>query len=198
MGEWDEFEADTAFSELLRELDGIQGESRGRRPIVREPLKRGIKIAVAVVAVAVSMGVVAAVVLFSHTFNYTAPTAKLSTTCPTLTTTVAGSTLVFACSANPALSVASTATGTVTYSAFSPAPPVSILDIYLIDTVATLGATCGTTSSNANEPVALAVGGGSITVSQSAGNPRPGHNYDYCMDFAVLPPSFSTGVSWSQ
>src|SRR6059058_2168792 len=133
MGEWDEFEADTAFSELLRELDGIQGESRGRRPIVREPLKRGIKI---------SMGVVAAVVLFSHTFNYTAPTAKLSTTCPTLTTTVAGSTLVFACSANPALSVASTATGTVTYSAFSPAPPVSILDIYLIDTVATLGATC--------------------------------------------------------
>ena len=83
MGEWDEFEADTAFSELLRELDGIQGESRGRRPIVREPLKRGIKIAVAVVAVAVSMGVVAAVVLFSHTFNYTAPTAKLSTTCPT-------------------------------------------------------------------------------------------------------------------
>src|SRR5207249_6765578 len=61
-----------------------------------------------------------------------------------------------------------------------------------------LGATCGTTSSNGNEPVALAVGGGSITVSQSAGNPRPGHNYDYCMDFAVLPPSFSTGVSWSQ
>src|SRR5437667_59417 len=118
--------------------------------------------------------------------------------CPPLTTTVAGSPLVFACSANPALSLAATATGTVTYSAFSPAPPVSILDIYLIDTVATLGATCGTTSSNGNEPVALAVGGGSITVSQSAGNPRPGHNYDYCMDFAVLPPSFSTGVSWSQ
>jgi len=86
----------------------------------------------------------------------------------------------------------------VTYSAFSPTPPVSILDIYLIDTAATLSATCSTTSSNGNEPVALAVGGGTVTISQAAGNLRPTHNYNYCMDFAVLPPSFNTGVTWSQ
>ena len=96
------------------------------------------------------------------------------------------------------MSVTTGVSGTVTYSAFSPTPPVSILDIYLIDTAATLSATCGTTSSNGNEPVSLAVGGGSVTLSQTAGNLRPNHNYNYCMDFAVLPPTFTTGVSWSQ
>jgi len=151
-----------------------------------------------VLAVALAMGVAAAVVLFSHSFSYVAPTAKLSTTCPGLTATSSGSTIVFSCSSSPAMSVASGATGFVTYSAFSPTPPVSILDIYLIDTAVTVGATCATTSGTGNEPVALAVGGGSVTISQTAGNLRPNHNYNYCMDFAVLPPSFNTGVTWSQ
>jgi len=75
---------------------------------------------------------------------------------------------------------------------------VSILDVYLIDTTVTLGATCGTTSNTGNEPVSLAEAGGSVTISQSAGNLRPNHSYDYCMDFAVLPTTFSTGVTWSQ
>jgi hypothetical protein len=96
------------------------------------------------------------------------------------------------------MTVVSGATGSVSYSAFSPAPPVNILDIYLIDTAATLGLTCAATSSTGNEPVVLNAAGGSITISQTAGNLRPSHNYNYCMDFAALPPNFTTGVTWSE
>ncbi len=197
-GDWDEYEADTSVDDLWSELESIRNGVPGRRPIVRESLTRGLKIALAVLAIVVVMGVAAAVVLFSHSFSYTPPSVKLSTSCSAPSATSSGSTIVFACSANPAVSVTPGATGSVTYSAFSPTPPVSILDIYLIDTAVTLGATCGTTSSNGNEPVSLAVGGGTLTISQTAGNLRPNHSYNYCMDFAVLPPSFTTGVTWSQ
>ena len=196
--DWDEYEADTGVDELWTELESIRNGVPGRHPIVRKSLTRGVKIAIAVVVVVIAMGVTAAVVLFSHSFSYTAPTQKLTTTCSSLTATLGASTIVFACSTNPAMSVTTGVSGTVTYSAFSPTPPVNILDIYLIDTAATLSATCGTTSSPGNEPVSLAVGGGSVTLSQTAGNLRPNHNYNYCMDFAVLPPTFTTGVSWSQ
>ena len=81
---------------------------------------------------------------------------------------------------------------------FAQALPVSILDIYLIDTAVTLGPTCSTTSSNGNEPVSMAPGGATVTISQTAGNLRPNHNYNYCMDIAVFPPSFTASVSWSQ
>jgi len=198
--DWDDYESDTTVDELWTKLESIRtkGQGSGHRPIGRRSLTRGLKIEVGVVAIAIAMGVAAAVVLFSHSFSYTAPNAKLSSTCSTLSATSSGSTIVFASSSNPAVSVTSGATGSVTYSAFSPTPPVSILDIYLIDTAVTLGATCGTTSSTGNEPVSLAVGGGSVTISQVAGNLRPNHNYNYCMDFAVLPPTFTTGVRWSQ
>ena len=197
-GYWDEYEADTSVDELWTELETIRNGAPGRRPIVRKSLTHILKVGIVAVAIVIAMGVAAAVVLFSHSFGYTAPSQKLSTTCSSLTPTSSGSTLVFACSSNPAMSVASTATGTVTYSAFNPTPPVSILDIYLIDTAVTLGATCGTTSSSGSEPVSLSEAGGSVTISQAAGNMRPNHNYNYCMDFAVLPPSFTTGVTWSQ
>ena len=196
--DWDEYEADTSVDELWTELESIRSGLPARRPIVRRSLTRGLKITIGALAIVVAMGVAAAVVLFSHSFNYTAPNQKLSSSCSSLIATPSGSTIVFACSSNPAMSVTSGATGSVTYSAFSPTPPVSILDIYLIDTSVTLGATCGTTSSTGNEPVSLAEGGGSVTISQTAGNLRPNHNYNYCMDFAVLPPTFTTGVTWSQ
>ena len=196
--DWEEYEADTSVDELWTKLESIRRAVPGRRPIARKSLTRGLKIAIGVVVIVVAMGVTAAVVLFSHSFSYTAPSAKLSSPCSSLTATPSGSTIVFACSSSPAMSVVSGATGSVTYSAFSPTPPVSILDVYLIDTAVTLGATCGTTSSAGNEPVSLAEGGGSVTISQTAGNLRPNHNYNYCMDFAVLPPTFTTGVTWSQ
>jgi len=195
---WDEYEADTSVDELWTELESIRNGVPGRRPIVRTSLTRGLKIAIGVLVIVVAMGVTAAVVLFSHSFSYTAPNQKLTSTCSSLLATLSGSTIVFACSTNPAMSVATGVSGTVTYSAFSPTPPVSILDIYLIDTAITLGATCGTTSSSGNEPVSLSEAGGSVTISQTAGNLRPNHNYNYCMDFAVLPPTFTTGVTWSQ
>ena len=195
---WDEYEADTSVDELWTELESIRNGVPGRRPIVRTSLTRGLKIAIGVLVIVVAMGVTAAVVLFSHSFSYTAPNQKLTSTCSSLSATLSGSMIVFACSANPAMSVASGVSGTATYSAFSPTPPVSILDIYLIDTAITLGATCGTTSSSGNEPVSLSEAGGSVTISQTAGNLRPNHNYNYCMDFAVLPPTFTTGVTWSQ
>jgi len=196
--DWEEYEADTSVDELWTKLESIRRAVPGRRPIGRTSLTRGLKIAIGLVVIVVAMGVTAAVVLFSHSFSYTAPTQKLTTACSSLTATLGASTIVFACSTNPAMSVATGVSGAVTYSAFSPTPPVSILDIYLIDTAATLSATCGTTSSNGNEPVSLAQGGGSVTISQTAGNLRPNHNYNYCMDFAVLPPTFTTGVTWSQ
>jgi len=195
---WDEYEADTSVDELWTELESIRNGVPGRRPIVRTSLTRGLKIAIGVLVIVVAMGVTAAVVLFSHSFSYTAPNQKLTSTCSSLSATLSGSTIVFACPTNPAMSVATGVSGTVTYSAFSPTPPVSILDIYLIDTAITLGATCGTTSSSGNEPVSLSEAGGSVTISQTAGNLRPNHNYNYCMDFAVLPPTFTTGVTWSQ
>jgi hypothetical protein len=196
--DWDEYETDTSVDELWTELESIRNGVPGRRPIVRKSLTHVLKIGIVAVAIVIAVGVSAAVVLFSHSFGYTAPSQKLSTTCSSLAATSSGSTIVFACSSNPAISVASTATGSVTYSAFNPTPPVSILDVYLIDTAVTLAATCGTTSSTGSEPVSMSVGGGTITISQSAGNLRPNHNYNYCMDFAVLPPSFTTGVTWSQ
>jgi len=197
-GDYDPYEADATVGELWTQLESIRGGQKGRRPISRTPLTRGLKIGIAVTAIVVAMGVAAAAVLFSHSFSYTAPIAKVSSTCAQPTSTSGATTIVFSCPSGAALTVASGATGSVTYSAFSPTPPVAILDIYLIDTAATLAATCGQTTSNGNEPVALAPGGGSLTISSSAGNLRPNHSYDYCMDTAVLPPSFTTGVTWSQ
>jgi len=195
---WDEYEADTSVDQLWTELETIRSAAPGRRPITRTSLTRGLKITIGVLVVVVAMGVTAAVVLFSHSFSYTAPSAKLSSPCSSLTASSSGSTIVFACSSSSAMSVTSGATGSVTYSSFSPTPPVSILDIYLIDTGVTLGATCGTTGGTGSEPVSLSEAGGSVTISQTAGNLRPNHSYDYCMDFAVLPPTFTTGVTWSQ
>jgi hypothetical protein len=196
--DWHDDEVDPVVSELWTKLEGIRSRGHDRRPNGWRPVRGGLKVGAGILALEVAMGVAAAVVLFSHSFSYSAPSAKLSTACSAVTATTSGSTIVFACSSNPALTVASGATGSVSYSAFSPAPPVNILDIYLIDTAATLGLTCSSTSSTGNEPVALNVGGGSITLSQTAGNLRPNHSYNYCMDFAALPPSFTTGVSWSQ
>ena len=197
-GTWDEYESDTDVGELWAKLENIRIQHNGHRPITRKALSGGFKVTLGVLLITLAMGVAAAVVLFSHSFSYTAPSAKLSTTCSALSATTSGSMIVFSCSSDPALSVASGASGTVTYSAFNPTPPVNILDIYLIDTAASQGATCATSSSTGNEPVSLAAGGGSVTLSQTAGNLRPNHNYYYCMDFVVLPPSFSTGVTWSQ
>ena len=196
--DWDDYEVDTNVGELWAKLENMRTQGRDRRPIVRRSVARGVKLEIGVVAIALAMGLAAAVVLFSHSLSYTPPTAKVSTTCSNLSGATSGSTIVFACSTNPALSVAPGATGTVTYSAFNPALPVSILDIYLIDTAVTLGPTCSTTSSNGNEPVSMAPGGATVTISQTAGNLRPNHNYNYCMDIAVFPPSFTASVSWSQ
>lgn len=193
-----EDDVDPAVSELWMKLENMRSRGHDRRPNGWKPLRGGLKIGAGIVAITIAMGLAAAVVLFSHSFNYAAPSAKLTSSCSSVTATTSGSTIVFACSTNPALAVASAATGSVSYSSFNPTPPVNILDIYLIDTAVTLGPTCSTTSTTGNEPVALNAGGGSITISQTAGNLRPNHNYDYCMDFAALPPSFTTGVSWSQ
>jgi hypothetical protein len=196
--EWREDEVDPVVSELWMKLESMRSRGHNRRENGWRPLRGGLKVGAAVLAITVGLGVAAAVTLFSHTFSYTAPNAKLSSACQAVTATTTGSTIVWACSSNPALAVASGATGTVSYSAFSPAPPVNILDIYLIDTAATLGVTCATTSSTGNEPVVLNAAGGTITISASAGNLRPSHSYNYCMDFAALPSNFSTGVTWSE
>jgi hypothetical protein len=196
--EWREDEVDPVVSELWMKLESMRSRGHNRRENGWRPLRGGLKVGAAVLVITIAFGVVAAVTLFTHNLSYTAPNAKLSSPCQTVASTTTGSTIVFACPSNPALTVASAATGTVSYSAFNPAPPVNILDIYLIDTAATLAATCATTSSTGNEPVALNAAGATITISATAGNLRPGHSYNYCMDFAALPSSFTTGVTWSQ
>jgi len=196
--DWREDEVDPVVRDLWMQLESMRSRGHDPRPNGWRPLRGGLKIGAAILAITIALGVVAAVTLFSHSFNYAAPNAKLSSSCSSVIATTSGSTIVWACSSNPALTVASAATGSVSYSAFSPAPPVNILDIYLIDTAATLGLTCASSSSTGNEPVALNAAGGSITISQTAGNLRPSHSYNYCMDFAALPSNFSTGVTWSE
>ncbi len=80
-GDYDPYEADATVGELWTQLESIRGGQKGRRPISRTPLTRGLKIGIAVAAIVVAMGVAAAAVLFSHSFSYTAPIAKVSSTC---------------------------------------------------------------------------------------------------------------------
>ncbi len=195
--EWDSYESDVATGDLLGELDRIRDQWKGRSP-VRKPLKRGAKIALTVVSVTIAMGVVAAVALFAHVVTFTS-SAKLTTGCPTPTGAVTGSVIVFTCAAPPTIGVATGSSGTVSYSAFGVLPP-NISDTYLIDTQATLAATCSATTGGGIEPVGPlnTSGGGTATIGTSPGNLRPSHNYNYCMDFSTLPPTFTSTVTWSQ
>src|SRR5213593_833273 len=103
--DWQDDEVDPIVSELWTKLEGIRSRRSARRSNVGRPLGRGLKIQIGVVLIAVTMGLASAVLLFSHSFSYTAPSAKLSTVCSALTATTSGSTIVFACSSNPAMSV---------------------------------------------------------------------------------------------
>jgi len=199
--EWDSYESDVATGDLLGELDRIRGEWEGRSPVrkpVGKPLKRGAKIALTIVSVTIAMGVVTAVALFAHVVTFTS-SAKLTTGCPTPTGAVTGSMIVFTCAAPPTIGVSTGSSGTVSYSAFGVLPP-NVSDAYLIDTQATLAASCSATTGAGMEPVGPlnTSSGGSVSIGTNAGNLRPGHNYNYCMDFATLPPTFTSAVTWSQ
>lgn len=180
----------TEIEEKLSELDNLKNERR-----IRRPMKRGAKIGMAVLAIAITAGVVAAVILFSHSLTF-ASTAKLTTSCSSLTGAAGSSTVLFTCSGAPAISVASGATGPVSYSAFTPVPPVA--DIFLVDAALTLGTSCSATTGVGNEPIPLPSGGASVTIGTAAGNLRPTHGYNYCMDFTALPASFTVSTTWSQ
>src|SRR5205809_7833743 len=99
-GYWDEYEADTSVDELWTELETIRSGVPGRRPIVRKWLTHILKVGIVAVAIVIAMGVAAAGVLFSHSFGYSAPSQKLSTTSSSVTTTSSAWSLVFACSSN--------------------------------------------------------------------------------------------------
>jgi hypothetical protein len=194
---WDSYEDDVGTSDLLGELDRIRNKWK-HRSVLRRPLKRGSKIAMTVVSVTVAMGIVAAVALFAHVITFVSA-AKITTNCAAPTGAVSGSLIVFSCGSPPTIGVSSGSSGTVGYSAFGTLPG-SITSVYLIDVQATVGSTCAATTGSGVEPVGplTPASGGSLTISNVAGNLRPGHNYNYCMDFSTLPPSFTSAVTWSQ
>ena len=168
---------------------------RSRKPR-RSPLGLWTKVFILLLAVvAVAAAALAAVVLFTQTPTYSSA-ALLTSGCASPTGTATGTVVAFACGSSASIYVTAGLSGTVSYTAFT--QPTNVTDVYLIDAAAPAGASCSAYTSGGNEPVAMSFAGGSVTVTSTAGNLKPGHAYDYCMDYSAAPPSFSFTVTWSQ
>lgn len=181
------------YDEVLGELDTIGKKAP------RKAMSVWLKILVlGAVLVTLASGVLAAVVLFTQNPSYTGNAAlKLGCTAPTGTAN--GTLIVFTCPAGYAFTVASTATGFVSYSPFSFPSNVTILDTYLIDTAATPAATCGAWTGGANTNVLLHNSAPvSITIGSGAGKIAPSHGYNYCTDFTPPVANFTFSITWSQ
>ncbi len=189
---------DKSYDELTRELVRLREQLNAEESAGPRKKRRGLaafKVEVLALAfILTSVGVLATFVLFSQTPTYVS-SANLTSGCATPSGAAVGSLLIFSCPAAP-IHVASTASGSVTYSAFT--HPTNITDAYLADAAVSSGTTCALWSSPGNEPIPLAFVGGSISIGTNVGTLRQNHGYFYCMDFSSAPPSFSFTVDWTQ
>ena len=147
------------------------------------------------VLVTLASAVLAAMVLFTQTPTYTS-TASLSMGCAVPAGTASGTLIVFTCPTAAAIYVASTATGFVSYTAFT--VPSNVTDIYLIDSLATPSTACSSWFTAGDTNVNLVPAGGQVTIGTTPGRLQPGHSYDYCVDYSSMPPTFTFTVTWSQ
>lgn len=183
---------DKTIEELQSELD----ELRKRERTSRYP--RIPKGWLALLVILVIAGGAVAVILFTHTLTFTPPPAKIATTCGSPTQSITGAIIIFGCVQPSTIGVASGASGTVTYSAFT-GIPTQVTDVFLIDNdITNPGPTCAQTTATGSEPVPLNIAGSTLTISSTPGDLHPGHGYNYCMDISALPPAFSATVSWSE
>lgn len=177
-------------------LAGSEGRKRAEARPHRRVLSLWTKVFVmAVVLVTLASTVLAAVVLFNQSPTYTSA-AIMTSGCTAPTGTASGSLITFACGAFAAIYVTSSATGFVTYSAFT--QPTNVTAVYAIDAAAALSTSCAASSGPGTWAILLAFTGGQITIGTSTGRLQPGHAYNYCADYGSAPPSFSFTISWSQ
>jgi len=189
-----------SYEDLIGELIS---EAKRRPP---EGLRPGPKagrvwlkiLVVGAVMITLASVVLAAVVLFTQTPGYSG-NAALKMGCTTPTGTANGTLIWFSCPAGYALTASSTATGFVSYSAFSFPSNVTIVDTYIVDTAATHAASCGAWTSGTNPNVLLHnTVPVSITIGTGAGQIHPSHSYYYCLDFTPPVANFTFSITWSQ
>lgn len=174
------------LEQLLSELDGLENASR-----IRRPMKRGAKIGIALLAIVIAAGVVAAVGLFIHTFP-AVPAAALGTSCTILSSSVVlapsgPSFIVFSCqAATPAITV---------NVASSPIPTFSLSGTGYTDLLIfrTSGAAPSTSCSSDSITKTLT---SSVAVGFVAGDVG---GWNYCADYITSGSGLGTfTVSWSQ
>ncbi len=187
------------FEEIARAYLSV-AEDGERKRILAKPRHRGLSVAtkvfiVAAVLIVLASGALAAMVLFTQTPSYTS-TAALRSACVAPTGVAAGSLITFTCTGVAPISVVSTATGFVSYSAYT--VPAAVPDVYLVDTAVTTGASCAAWTSPGATNVNLAFAGGQITIGSGAGKIAPGHSYNYCADYSSAPGNFTFTITWTQ
>lgn len=186
-------------NKLEQTVGELMSVTKEERPIRRKRIGVWMKIFILGAAlITIASAVLASVVLFTQMPGYTG-NATLKMGCLAPSGTANGTLIWFSCPAGYAFTVASTATGFVTYSTFTFPSNVTILDTYLIDTKATPAASCGAWTNGVNTNVLLHNAAPvSITVGSGAGKITPGHSYYYCTDFTPPIANFTFSITWSQ
>ncbi|HYM39204.1 MAG TPA: hypothetical protein VEY12_03525 [Thermoplasmata archaeon] len=187
------------YDEVVGELMSVAKEPYEGRPPRRKAVTVWAKVLVlGAVLITLASGVLAAVVLFNQTPTYTS-VAMMWNGCAAgiePTGAASGNLIHFTCPTHPAINVISSASGFVTYTAFT--VPSNVTDVYLIDTLAKANTTCPSWTSPGDWNLPLQLAGGQITIGTVAGRIQPGHGYDYCVDYLTAPPSFFFSITWGQ
>ncbi len=197
---------DQTLEEMLAELDDLKENASKSAHSIRRPLRRSTKMGLALLAIVVIAGTVAAFVLFTHQLSFTPPALAVSNGCAgatTLTGTLGGSgqLIIFSCAlstgATGPLSVGTTSGLSVTASGWT--VPTGISDLWVYD----LSGSAPSTTCNTGTTTAVMIGSGAATTipiasTPTAGAMTAGHGYAYCADYSTLPGAFTISVTWSQ